>query len=1415
MQKRDLGPEIDQEAIPGSEKRRKIDLDEAQILTVRTALKRLPPDAYTVGWICAIAKELVAAKEFLDELHQRPRYSATHDCNDYTFGRVGRHNVVVAILGEYGTASAACVARDMCRSFPTLRFCLMVGIGGGAPSPRHDIRLGDVVVSTPRDGHGGVLQYDFGKTIQDHSFRITASLNQPPVVLQRVVNGLKAQYESYGNCLKEAISNILNKNPRLQREYKRPNSGSDRLYKSTVVHPPKETSCAVACGDDPSKLIKRDKRTEGVDNPVIHYGLIASANQVMKDALVRDALAAEKDVLCFEMESAGLMNHFACLVIRGICDYSDSHKSKEWQGYAAMAAAAYAKDLLCRMPPSEVEAEEKMVGEDNQLLPDEQKKELLDSLRFDQIEARHMTIRKAHAKTCSWLLEDPSYLDWLDPTKLSEHAGFLWIKGNPGTGKSTLMKFALNNARKVLKDKIIIAFFFNARGEDLERSTLGMYRSILLQLLEQVQVLQEVFSSLGLATWSAKSHHWSVESLKELFEQAIRRLGRSPVLCFIDALDECDERQIRDMVAFFEHISEATASGGLRFQVCFASRHYPHITIANGLSLVLEGHKGHSRDIICYIDSELKIGRSQLAEQIRVDVQQKSSGVFLWVILVVEILNKEYDRGRVHALRTRLQDIPRGLHELFHDILTRDHQNRGELLLCIQWVLFARLPLRPEQLYFAILSGVEPKALSKWNPDGITASIIKRYIIDSSKGLAEVTRSKNPRVQFIHESVKDFLLKENGLKEIWLNLGRNFHGESHERLKQCCLNYMSINVYTDLNIGSLLPNAASQQAAELRQLADKAFPFLEYAVRNILYHADAAEGDGVDQTAFLEGFQLVDWIHLDNLLERHNVRRHTLKASMLYLLAEYNMGNLIRSHPSKLSCFKVEGERYGLPIFAALATNSDAAVREFLQAQTDIQPPTSPLHAFYEQYYRNKNRRSDFRRDFTFSQQRSILSYLAEKADDAVFVSFLLVSDKVNIDVKDNNGRTPLSCAAQFGREAVVKMLLKMGTVDINAKDKRGETPLLLAAQSGHNAVVKLLLETGKVDINAKGTNGQTPLLRAAQDGHEAVVKLLLETGKVDINAKDINGQTPLLRAAQSGHEAVVKLLLETDKVDINAKDINGQTPLLPAARNGHMAAVKLLLETGKVVVDLKDNSLLWAAEMGHEAVVKLLLDTGTVDINAKDKSGETPLLLAAEHGHEAVVKLLLETGTVDINARSKSGRTPLLLATENGHEAVVKLLLETGKVVVDLKDNFGWTPLLLAAEMGHEAVVKLLLDTGTVDINATDKSGETPLLLAAQSGHDAVVKLLLETGKVVVDLKDNSGRTPLLWAAEMGHVGVVKLLLETGKVVVDLKDNYGRTPLWWGLQEGYEAIVELLQQKSSNEDGLPDALRSTGQLRG
>jgi nucleoside phosphorylase len=310
------------------------------------------PLVYTVGWICAVTAGYVAARAFLDEEHSGPTSVAFNDSNDYTLGRIGKHNVVISVLpdGEYGSASAVTVAKDMLHSFPHVRFGLLVGTGGGAPTSKHDIRLGDVVVSSSCNGKGGVFQYDFGKTIQGQEFLTTGYSNQPPFILRAAVTGLKARYELDGHQIPEMVEAVLASKCMLRSVYGKPDAATDRLYKSSEIHAQEvEEACASVCSSSPSVMVPRAKRGEYEDDPAIHYGMVASANSLMKDAHLRDKLAQQNGVLCFEMEAAGLMNIFPCLVIRGICNYSDTHKNKIWQGYAAMTATAYAKDLLTRI----------------------------------------------------------------------------------------------------------------------------------------------------------------------------------------------------------------------------------------------------------------------------------------------------------------------------------------------------------------------------------------------------------------------------------------------------------------------------------------------------------------------------------------------------------------------------------------------------------------------------------------------------------------------------------------------------------------------------------------------------------------------------------------------------------------------------------------------------------------------------------------------------------------------------------------------------------------------------------------------------------------------------------------------------------------------------------------------------------
>ena len=237
----------------------------------------------------------------------------------------------------------------------------------------------------------------------------------------------------------------------------------------------------------------------------------------------------------------------------------------------------------------------------------------------------------------------------------------------------------------------------------------------------------------------------------------------------------------------------------------------------------------------------------------------------MWIVLVVQILNKASDHGHVHALRKKLQEIPDDLNELFRRILTRDCQNLDEMKLCLQWILHANRPLRREELYFAILSGTEREEPSTWDPDAISSENMDLFILSSSKGLAETTKSKAHTVQFIHESVRDFLLKENGLGQVWPDLRVNANGLSHNRLKECCANYIIPSLIEPL-IDGPLPSASSTEAAELRKNASLKFPFLDYAIRNVLSHADIAHAEGLSQERFIKEFELTLWIQLNNII---------------------------------------------------------------------------------------------------------------------------------------------------------------------------------------------------------------------------------------------------------------------------------------------------------------------------------------------------------------------------------------------------------------------------------------------------------------------------------------------------------------------------------------------------------------------
>ncbi|KAJ5631551.1 uncharacterized protein N7484_011651 [Penicillium longicatenatum] len=319
--------------------------------------QRLRHDAYRVGWICPLEVEQIAAMQMLDEEHEglplRPG-----DENVYILGSINKQNIVIAGLPGQGNCFAASVIAQMRMAFSSLKYVLLVGIGGGVPvKTRHGmIRLGHVVVSDPTGIHSGVVQYDHGKS-KTGQFERTGCLSPPPQALLSAARVLQVKRE--GMDYDPIWTNLkrFQTKRRINSRFKFPGAENDHLYHPDCEHQVKDVSCEEsACPQE--QRIKRIPDEEEESWVVVHRGTIASGELVMKNAKQRDELAREHSVLCFEMEAAGALTGFPCLVIRGISDYCDSHKNDVWHAYASAVAAAYARALICYLPVEEIERSE-------------------------------------------------------------------------------------------------------------------------------------------------------------------------------------------------------------------------------------------------------------------------------------------------------------------------------------------------------------------------------------------------------------------------------------------------------------------------------------------------------------------------------------------------------------------------------------------------------------------------------------------------------------------------------------------------------------------------------------------------------------------------------------------------------------------------------------------------------------------------------------------------------------------------------------------------------------------------------------------------------------------------------------------------------------------------------------------------
>ncbi|KAK1654137.1 pfs domain-containing protein, partial [Colletotrichum phormii] len=519
--------------------------------------KQLPDfQAYTIGWIAALDKELTAALAMLDERHQQPEnfIQNQRDTNSYSWGRIGAHNMIIASLadGSYGLISAATTATSMILSLPHFLFGLMVGIGAGIPRLEDDvdIRLGDVVVSRPIDGSPGVVQYDLGKLKANGEFQRVGSLASPPAVLLKGLAKLKADQRLNGNQLPKLLADALNLFPRLAEP-----QGKDAAF---IHQGPRNNRLFAASSPhvQPGKVqASRSHRKEAPvedrpeSDPEIHYGIIASGNTVVKDSAFRDQIQRQLGTgcLCFEMEAAGLMNDFPCLVIRGVCDYADSHKNDRWQNYAAIVAAAYAKELLGVMNAASVEQAdgvERIMGivsqiDSNTRGTHQAVLKLNDSVRFHQIHSWlappdasddfNEAAGYHHEGTGQWFLDSKEYSKWKSTASSS-----LWLYGRPGCGKTVLSSTIINDLQSRGVDCLYFYFTFaDTRKQSLD----GALRSILVQLCRQNEAAKGYLNAIFIPG-NTDAAQPDLAYLCALFREMAKKSGE--IWLVLDALDERD-----------------------------------------------------------------------------------------------------------------------------------------------------------------------------------------------------------------------------------------------------------------------------------------------------------------------------------------------------------------------------------------------------------------------------------------------------------------------------------------------------------------------------------------------------------------------------------------------------------------------------------------------------------------------------------------------------------------------------------------------------------------------------------------------------------------------------------------------------------------------------------------------------------
>src|SRR3569833_2144953 len=571
----------------------------------------------------------------------------------------------------------------------------------------------------------------------------------------------------------------------------------------------------------------------------------------------------------------------------------------------------------------------------------------LRSLAFPKMYDRYLDISQATLGTCQWLLRHDTYKDW---TRFD--CSLLWIKGKPGSGKSTLLKHTLDHLNA--SGAFVLSFYFHGRGVELQKSPLGLFRSLLHQLLrdspEALSDLVDTFNKKCKEIGEpGKGWQWHPRELWSFFEASLKGvLSSRSVFLVVDALDECGEKDAIDLVQKFNALSKSCQSLPNRvgqFRICFTCRHYPIVELDHTLEICVEKENG--TDISGFVDDQLAAFHTRTPSPIPDFITDRASGVFLWAFLVVKrVLDLERKGHGLKKFEAEIRLIPPELDYLYRTLVK---EMEPASLKLIQWITFATRPLNVDELRWAMVieANCPYPSLQQYQDDAdYTAdnASMKSQVQTLSCGLAEIATTTNtPVVQFIHQSVKDFFIGEGLLA---LDGGSSSIdtaiGMAHFRLSRTCVRYLAMEEINQ----SLLRLDPDDDPASIRAVAhdlNQAFPFLRYATTSWAAHTKESDTRSISQEDLLELFDwpsniLVElWVKSFGIVASGKVDRPCEGMDLVHVLSMYGiLGPLIvvLQRGGRIEAADKNGRR---PLSWAARYGHEAVVGLLLEKEADFE----------------------------------------------------------------------------------------------------------------------------------------------------------------------------------------------------------------------------------------------------------------------------------------------------------------------------------------------------------------------------------------------------------------------------------------------------------------------------------------------